>query len=411
MSVKKKKKPEKQKRRIPVVMQVIPRLGAGGAEQGCIDVAAELVRSGAKAIVVSNGGGRVRELQRIGAQHIDLPVDSKNPITIWRNIARLRAVIEKHGVDIVHARSRAPAWSCIKACEGTGARFMTTCHAFYNTHGSKWKERYNSVMAKGERVIAISYAVAEYLKNVYGADPARIRVIPRGIDPDKFNPATVNGERIVRLTREWRVPDGAGVILLPGRLTRWKGQLVMIEAMALLCREEKYKDYYCVLVGDDQGRTGYREELEDLITGRGLEERVRIAEHCEDMPAALMLASAVVSASTDPEGFGRVAVEAQAMGRPIVATDHGGSQETVLPNGETGWLVPPGDANALAAALRAILDLQEEEKSALAYRAITHVMQHFTVSHMTAATLDVYAELINEAWGIAAPSDSAQKAA
>jgi glycosyltransferase involved in cell wall biosynthesis len=409
MMAAKRKKPEKQKRRIPVVMQVIPNLGAGGAEQGCIDVAAELVRSGAKAIVVSNGGPRVRELQRVGAQHIELPVHSKNPLTIWLNAKRLRALIAQHGVDIVHARSRAPAWSCLKACEGTTTRFMTTCHAFYNTHGSKWKAAYNSVMAKGERVIAISHAVAQYLKDAYRADPSRIRIIPRGIDPERFNPALVNGERIVRLAREWRVPDGAGIILLPGRLTRWKGQLVMIEAMARLMQDARFKDYYCVLVGDDQGREGYREELESLIRERGLEERVRIAEHCDDMPAALMAASVVVSASTDPEGFGRVAVEGQAMGRPVVATDHGGSQETVLPGGETGWLVLPGDPEALAAALRTALCLNEEEKAALAYRAITHVLQHFTVAHMTAATLDVYAELINEAWGEA--PDARQKAA
>lgn len=386
-------------------MQVIPHLGAGGAEQGCIDVAAEIVRSKAVAIVVSNGGSRVPELKRLGVKHIDLPVDSKNPFVMWLNIMRLKKLIADYQVDIVHARSRAPAWSCLKACEGTPAHFMTTCHAPYNIHDNNIKRFYNSSIARGERVIAISSYVADYLRQNYEMDTARIRVVHRGIPIERFNPGNTSPERMMKLSREWRLPDGAKVILLPGRLTRWKGQIVMIEAMAQLNRP----DVYCVMVGDDQGRTEYRAELEALLKEKNLEANVRIMEHCDDMPAAYMLSNVVVSASTEPEGFGRVAVEGQAMGRPVVATDHGGSTETVIPD-VTGWVVPPGDAAALAKALSHALDLTAEQRQDLAYRAINHVLQYFTKERMTGGTLDVYTELLQNL-PASKPLSTEQKAA
>ncbi len=377
----------------PVVMQVIPNLGAGGAEQGCIDVAAELVRAGARAIVVSNGGPRVHELARHGAEHIQLPVHSKNPVTLWRNIGRLQSLIKREKVDIVHARSRAPAWSCLKAVKGTKARFMTTCHAPYNISGEA-KRFYNSAIAKGERVIAISHYVAQYLLDNYKIDPRNIRIVHRGIALEKFHPGAVSAGQLIKLTDQWRVPDGMSVVMLPGRLTRWKGHQVLIDAMAKLNRQ----DVFCAMIGDDQGRSEYRAELEASIRAHNLEGQVRLIDHCNDMPAAYMLSTVVVSASTDPEGFGRVPVEAQAMGRPIIATDHGGAQETIV-RGETGWLIPPNDSDALAKALREALALDASQRGILAARAMTHIAQHFTREHMMAQTLDVYAELLQEQRG------------
>lgn len=374
----------------PVVLQIVPELGAGGAEQGCIDIAGELVRSGAKAIVVSNGGGRIHELGRVGAIHISLPVHSKNPVVMWANIRRIRDLINKHDVDIVHARSRAPAWSALKACQGTRAHFMTTCHAPYNISG-KAKAFYNSAVARGERVIAISNYVAEYLLKNYKIEENTLRVIHRGIALEKFHPTTVTPERLINVTKNWRIPDGASIVLLPGRLTRWKGHLVLIEAMARLNRD----DVYCVMIGDDQGRAEYRQELETAIREKGLEGRMRILNHCNDMPAAYMMATVVVSASTDPEGFGRVPVEAQAMGRPIIATDHGGACETIL-RGETGWLIPPSDPAALAQALQEALLLTPTQRAILATRAMSHVAHNFTREKMADETLNVYAELLQE---------------
>lgn len=387
----------------PVILQIVPELGPGGVEQGCIDMAIEIVRARARALVVSHGGSRVPEILRAGAIHIDLPVHSKNPLVMWRNVGRLRALIRKYGVDIVHARSRAPAWSARYACRGTPARFVTTCHAPYNV-GGRFKRWYNASIAAGERVIAISHFVGDYLKANYRIDPARIRVIPRGVAIDRFHPSAVNPERLISLARKWRLPDGASLVIMPARLTRWKGHHILIDAMARIKRPE----VFCVLIGSDQGRTEYTASLFDRIKARGLEGHVRIVEHCDDMPAAYMLAAVVVNASIEPEGFGRVPVESQAMGRPTIATDHGGARETVIP-GQTGWLVPPGDAPALATAIVQALELDPESRALLATRAMAHVAENFTRSLMAARTLDVYTELLGTRQA-AATGKTAEKA-
>jgi len=378
----------------PVIMQVIPELGPGGAEQGCIDIAAELVKAGSQAIVVSHGGSRVHELARIGAIHVDLPVHSKNPFVMWQNISRLKHLIEKYNVDIVHARSRAPAWSAMKACEKTDAKYMTTCHAPYNING-KAKRFYNSAIAKGERVIAISNHVAQYLVDNYKIDPRNIRLVHRGIALEKFHPNAIRPAQLIKISAQWRIPDGANIVMLPGRLTRWKGHHVLIEAMAKLKRD----DIFCVLIGSDQGRNEYRAELEDSIKEKKLDGQIRIIDHCDDMPAAYMLSAVIVSASTDPEGFGRVPIEAQAMGRPIIATDHGGAQETIVRN-QTGWLIPPNDSEALKQAIDEALSLTESQRAILATRAMNHVALNFTKEKMADETLNVYAELLQEKYNL-----------
>ncbi|GIX08805.1 glycosyltransferase family 4 protein [Elioraea sp.] len=370
------------------VLQVLPMLETGGVERGTIEVAEALVRAGFRALVASAGGRLVPELAQLGAEHVALPLASKDPWVMWRNAARLAALIRDRRVAIVHARSRAPAWSALLAARRTGARWVTTYHGTYN-EGFPLKRRYNAVMASGERVIAISRFIAEHVTARHGTDPARLRIIPRGVDPGRFDPTAVSGERIVRLARAWRLPDDAPVVLLPGRLTRWKGQEVLIEALARMART----DAVAVLAGDDQGRRGYRAGLEALAERLGLGPRVRIVGDCADMPAALMLADVAVSASIEPEAFGRVVVEAQAMGRPVVATAHGGAAETVSP-GETGWLVPPGDAAALAAALDHALALDAAARAALGERARAAVLARYTTERMCAATLEVYRELL-----------------
>lgn len=378
----------------PVVMQIIPRLGEGGAEQGCIDVAAELIRSGSKSIVVSSGGPRLHEIMRAKAEHISAPMHSKNPFVMYANIARIRNLIKTHHVDIVHVRSRAPAWSAWFACQGTQASFMTTCHAPYNFN-NPLKRFYNAIMTKGKRVIAISEYVANYIHANYVIEPQRVQVVPRGIDMGKFHPSKVSAERVITVTQDWRIPDGASVVLLPGRLTRWKGHHVLIEALA---RMKNRKDVFCVLLGSDQGRKDYRHELERAINEKELSGLIRIVDHCKDMPAAYMAASIVVSASTDPEGFGRVPVESQAMGRPIIATDHGGATETVIHN-QTGWLVPPDDPATLAAALDHVLSLNADERSHLAENAMTHVAAKFTREKMVDTVMNIYASLLEEKLG------------
>ncbi|MFO1189569.1 MAG: glycosyltransferase family 4 protein [Alphaproteobacteria bacterium] len=375
------------------VLQVLPSLETGGVERGTVDIAAALVTAGFRAIVASSGGAMVREILRAGAEHVALPVHSKNPIVMWRNVGRLVRLIETEAIDLVHARSRAPAWSARAAASRTGKPFVTTFHGTYNAKSSL-KRAYNAIMAKGDRVIAISKFIAQHVQTDYGVDPARIRVIHRGVDFDVFSPDRVSSERLIQLARQWRIPDDARVVMLPGRLTRWKGHTVLIEAMRRLA---DHRDWVvrCILVGSDQGRTGYRAELEGLIASLGLLDRVQIVDECRDMAAAYTLADVVVSASTDPEAFGRVAVEAQAMGCPVVATDHGGARETVVP-ASTGWLVPPGDAGMLAAAIDAALALDDDARQRLRARAIAHVRANFSKAQMGEATLAVYRELLGD---------------
>ena len=374
--------------RAPVIMQVLPELNSGGVEQGVVDINAAIAKAGGHSIVVSAGGKRVHEITRAGGVHITLPVDSKNPLVIAANIGRLRKIIRDYNVDIVHACSRAPAWSAWRAVQGTSAKYVTSCHAAHKITGVL-KKLYNSSIAKGDLVIAVSHFLADYLEENYEAEPERLRVIHRGLAIEKFHPNSVTPDRLIKITQAWRIPDGASVIMLPGRLSRIKGHMFLIDALQKL----QQKDIFCVFVGSTLGNEHYAKELESYVESKGMEGHIRIVNNCEDMPAAYMLATVVVAPSLVPEGFGRIAVEAQAMGRPFITTDHGGSRETVLRN-ETGWLVAPGDVVELAGALHEALSLDNRQRAMLATRAMSHVAQHFTNEQMCASTLDVYAELL-----------------
>lgn len=375
----------------PTVLQILPALGgSGGVERGTVEIAGAIIAAGGRALVASEGGILTHDLTRVDAEHITLPVASKNPVVMYNNIGRLIELIKRERVDIVHVRSRAPAWSAYIACQRTKVPMITTFHGTYSI-GNWLKRRYNAVMTYGERVIAISGFIGGHIRRHYGVPVDKIRVIHRGVDIDRFDPEKVSAERVIKLATEWRLPDGIPIIMLPGRLTRWKGQLLLIDAIGKLGR----KDIRCLLVGSAQGRADYRREIENRIARHGLEEVVRIVEHCDDMPAAYKLTDLVVSASTDPEAFGRVVAEAQAMGRPVIASDHGGARETVLPE-LTGWLTAPGDVDALAKALEAGLGLDEAARAKMAAAAIEHVRKNFSKTQMCDQTLDVYNEVLAE---------------
>lgn len=385
--------------RRPTILQIVPRLDTGGAELTTIEITEAVVAAGGRALVVTEGGRMAPVIAKRGGTLIEMPASSKNPLVMLANARRLAAVIGAENVDLVHARSRAPAWSAFRAARATGRPFVTTYHGAYNETNIA-KRFYNSVMARGDLVIANSHYTAGIVRSRYGAPEARIRVIHRGVDVRAFDPGRVSSDRIAALRRRWGLQDGERVILQAARLTSWKGQSTLIEAAGRLIGSMVLERSVVVLAGDDQGRTAYRDALAERITKLGLGGRIRLVGHCEDMPAAFMLAHVTVVASTEPEAFGRTAAEAQAMGCPVIATDIGAPPETVLaagrvgPDEATGWLVPPGDADALAESLAEALALTGEPRARHSARARAHAVHNFSLTAMQSATLAVYDELL-----------------
>jgi len=343
-------------------------------------------------LVASSGGRAEAELEALGAMHFQLPLAAKNPLVIRANVKRLQRLIRRHRIALVHARSRAPAWSAYYAARRAGVPFVTTFHGVYEGSDKWFKRRYNAIMARGERVIAISDYVAEHVRTSYGVGPDRLRVIPRGVDLAAFDPAAVDPDRIERLARRWRLEPGTPVVMLPGRVSRIKGHAVLLRAIERLQRRR----FVCLFVGEVEPRSGYVSEVEGLIGATGLAGTVRMVGSCDDMPAALALADIVVAPSTGPEAFGRVSVEAQAMGKPVIVSDVGGLSETIMP-AATGWLVPPDDVDELAGALELALAMPDDARERLARRARVFITRHFAMDEMGRRTLAVYRELIDGA--------------
>ena len=378
----------------PVVLQVIPGLDAGGAERTTIDIAKALIASGYRALVATEGGRLERDLMLAGGEIIRAKMASKSPHRIIINAVALANIIRSQNVSIVHARSRAPAWSALIAARMTGAAFVTTYHGIYNAKGPL-KRWYNSVMARGDAVIANSQWTARHILATYRFPPKNLTIIPRGMDLAYFDPNHVSSERVATMRDWWLAKDRERMILLPGRLTRWKGQLVFVRALARMKREGFLPSgVRAVIAGGLQGHNSYVSEMIALIKESGLEDVVVVSDHVTDMAAAYLAADIVVSASTDPEAFGRVPPEAAAMGRPVIATDHGGARETVR-SGETGLLVTPGSATALAEALRDLLARSPADLKAMGAKGRAHIQANFTVERMCADTLDVYRKLID----------------
>lgn len=378
------------------VLQLVPRMDQGGAERGTLEIAEAIVRAGGRALVATAGGQLLPRLTRVGAEVIAMNLETKNPVNLWQNALLLGRLIRDLGVDIVHARSRAPAWSAYWACRRTGARFVTTYHGAYR-EDLPFKRRYNAVMAKGRPVIAPSEFVRTLVLRRHGLPPERVITIPRGADLAIFAEEAVGNERTVKLAQRWGLlDDPRPVIMMAGRLTRWKGADDLVEA-ALKLREQRGRDFLVLLVGPVESE-GFAEALRRRIATLGLSDCVRLVGPTSDMPAALKLASVAVSASREPEAFGRFIVEAQAMGRPVVATDHGGARETVA-HGETGWLYPPGDIARLAIALNKALQLDPSARAHMGMTARARVHARYSIAAMQRATLAVYEEVAGRPFG------------
>lgn len=372
----------------PVILQVLPSLQSGGVERGTIEVARAIAAKGWVPLVASSGGKMAAQLSYQGIEHITLPLSSKNPFIMWMNSHRLKKIIRERQVDIIHARSRAPAWSAYSAAKKTGCKFVTTFHGFYKIQNI-FKQWYNSVMTRGARVIAISHFIADHIRKSYNTEAERVRIIHRGVDLKLFHSTTHSPERMIKLAKEWHLPDEP-VILFPGRLTRWKGQDVFIKALEQI----PHRHFFAVILGDDKGHHNYRAELEKLIISSGLAGHVRIIPHTQQMTDAYRLARVVVATSVAPEPFGRVVLEAQAMARPVIATNMGGPQETVVPN-ETGWLVKPGDVTELSNILTFALSMKEEDLRVMGEQAQANAAK-FSLDKMCEKTLAVYEELLGQ---------------
>jgi glycosyltransferase involved in cell wall biosynthesis len=375
------------------LLQVVPELETGGAEQTTIDVARAVIAAGGKALVATRGGRMAARLESDGGRLAQMPVQSKNPLVMLGNAARLVDLIRTENVSLVHARSRAPAFAALWAARTTGTPFVATYHGVYKAQ-SGLKRWYNAVMTRGDLVIANSDYTRSHVLAEHAVDPDKVIAIPRGVDLDRFNPAWVTPDRMAALREAWGIDiaDRRTRFLLAGRLTRLKGHLTIIEAAARLAAQGR-DDFLILFAGDDQGRTEYREELIAAITAAGLDKQIRLVGHCDDMPAAFLLADVALLPTTVPESFGRTAVEPQAMGRVVIASNHGGTTETVV-DGITGWLVPPENAAAWATAMARAIDLGAGERAKMGETGMNRTRQLYRVDVMCAATLAAYERVL-----------------
>ena len=378
------------------VLQVIPKLGYGGAETGCYDIAHYLPENGCKSFIVTSGGELTKFINKEKVKLIKLPVHSKNPLLILLNTLALIFIIIFNNITIVHARSRAPAWSCLFATKITRRKFVTTFHGTYNFN-NKLKRFYNSVMVKSNLVIAGSNFIFSHIKNNY-SDYLDIKnkllVIFRGINVDYFDHTTKTELEEKKLLKNWGIEENKKIILLPGRLTSWKGQELFLEAINMVNIQLGYEAFYAVILGSDQGRDLYKKKLIRLSEQYRMNKQVKFIDHCKDMALAYKVSDIVVSSSIEPEAFGRVAVEAQSMQRVIIASDIGGSNETVI-NEKTGYLFESGNAKSLSDKILKVLNLDETMIKTIGIEGRKNIVSKFNVEKMCFSTYSEYKKLIN----------------
>ena len=378
------------------VLQVIPKLGYGGAETGCYDIAHYLPENNCGSFIITSGGELIKFIDKKKVKLIKLPVHSKNPILILINALLISSIILFYKINIVHARSRAPAWSCLIACKLTGRKFVTTFHGTYNFK-SKLKKFYNSVMVRSDLIIAGSNFIFSHINENYSkylSFKKKLLVIFRGINVDYFDPETKLESDEKKLLKVWDINKDKKIILLPGRLTSWKGQELFIEAINLVNIELGYESFYGIILGSDQGRDLFKKKLTRLSEQYGMNNQVRFIDHCNDMALAYKVSDIVVSASIEPEAFGRVSVEAQSMQKVIIASNIGGSNETVV-DGKTGFLFQSGDAQSLSKTILKVLNMNDASLKLIGSEGRKNIIQKFNVEKMCFSTYSKYKKIFN----------------
>ena len=378
------------------VLQVIPKLGYGGAETGCYDIAHYLPENNCKSFIVTSGGELIKFVDKKKVKIIRLPVHSKNPILILFNAIILVGIILIFNISIVHARSRAPAWSCLLATKLTKRKFVTTFHGTYNFK-SKFKKFYNSIMLRSDLIIAGSNFIFSHIKENYSEllnVKKKFLVIFRGINVDYFDCTTTLENDEKKLLKDWQINKEKKIILMPGRLTSWKGQQLFIEAINLVKVELGYEAFHAVILGNDQGRDLYKKKLIRLTEQHRLTDQIKFIDHCKNMALAYKISDIVVSASIEPEAFGRVAVEAQSMEKIIIASNIGGSNETII-NNETGLLFESGDAKSLSKKIIQALTMDESSTKLMGKEGRKNVIKKFNVEKMCFSTYSEYKRLLN----------------
>jgi len=378
------------------VLQVIPKLGYGGAETGCYDLAHFLPEQGCKSFIVTSGGVLLKFIKKEKVKVFRLPVQSKNPILILFNAIIISLIILIYNINIIHARSRAPAWSCLIATKITSRKFVTTFHGTYN-FSNRFKKFYNSVMVRSHLIIAGSNFIFSHINENYGDfflnRKRKLLVIFRGINTNYFNPQKISLSKIEKFSKKNSIDRDKFIILLPGRLSFWKGQKIFIEALKLLSEQINNQPFEGIIIGGDQGKSVYKKQLIALVERYRLKKIIKFIDHCDEMPVAYKIANLVCSCSSEPEAFGRVSVEAQSMGIPIVASDIGASTETIVKD-KTGFLFKSGDSNALTNAIIMVMQKDYNSLKSIGFEGRKNILKKFDVDKMCHTTFTEYKKLI-----------------
>jgi len=381
-----------------VIMQILPSLESGGVERGVVDIAISLEKEGYKAVVVSNGGSMVYHLKERGIKHIKISINSKNPIKIYSNIKKLENIIRENNVSLVHVRSRAPMLSAYFACKRTNTKIITTVHGsyslgFFSIKHFLPKMFYNSMMLRSDKIIAVSNFIKEYIVSNYQRFfdiplESKITIVHRGVDLNHFNPKRVSNSHIIELAKKWNLPEDKKIIMMPARITAWKGHNFLIDSL-----KKVKSEFMCIFVGSDHNHRKFRKKIENRIVSEGLSGKVKFVGACKDMSIAYALSNLVISASVKPEAFGRIAIEAQAMKRLVIATNIGGSLETII-DGKTGFLVSNNDAEMMASVIEKLLSISKDEENVICDAARKHIEENFSNQKMYHETITIYRNLL-----------------